>query len=104
MVLVPQLLRWAFLVHTTFQPPGGDFLGAPRRRLLWAAPFVVLFHPLPYVVAGSVVVATLAMRGRTSAGWLWFLVGFYACALLMGIMLALRLLSVRRRAPGGRDT
>jgi hypothetical protein len=102
--LVPQLLRWALLVHTTIRPLGGEFLGAPKRRLLWATPFVVLLHPLPYFVAASVVVVTLALRGRASAGWLWFLTGIYGYALLMGILLVPRLLKVRRKPRTGQHT
>ena len=102
--LVPNVLRWAFLVHMTIKPLGGDFLGTPKRRLLWATPFVVLLHPLPYLVAGSAIVAMLALRGHAPVGWLWFLAGFYGYALLMGIGLAPRLMKLRGRPGRGQHT
>ena len=97
MILVPQLLRWALLVHTSFGLHGGDFLGAPKRRLLWAAPFVLVLHPAPYLAVGTVVLTTFAVRGRASLGWLWFLAGFYAYSLLMGVLVVPKLLNLRRK-------
>lgn len=100
MIFVPQLLRWALLIQTSFGLHGGDFLGAPKRRLLWAAPFILLLHPLPYLIVGTVVFTGLAALGRVSVGWLWFLDGFYTYALLMGVLLVTTLLRARRRTRG----
>jgi len=99
MVVAPLLLRWAALLHTTLGLHGGDFLGPPKRRLLWAAPLVLLVHPAPYFLVGTVVIAILTVRGRISGGWLWLLVGFCAYAAFMAMML----LKVRKRARSARN-
>ena len=99
MVVVPLLLRWAALLHTTLGLHGGDFLGPPKRRLLWAAPLVLLVHPAPYFLVGTVVIAILTVRGRISGRWMWLLVGFCAYAAFMAMML----LKVRKRARSARN-
>jgi hypothetical protein len=95
-VFVPQLIRWILLLHTTFGLQAGDFLGTPKRRLLWFAPFVLVFHPLPYIAAGIVVVSALAIAGRLAPAWSWFLGGFYAYFLLMAVLIVPKLLVLRK--------
>jgi hypothetical protein len=97
MVVFPLLVRWVALLHTTLGSHGGDFLGPPKRRLLWAAPLVVLVHPVPYFLVGAVAVGGLALRGRISSGWLWLLLGFGVYALFMAAMVAPILLRARNR-------
>ena len=96
MILIPALMRWGLLIHTSLTKQGGDFLGAPRRRLLWFAPIVFLFHPMPYIVVGLLVTSVLAAIGRLSTGWLWFLAGFYAYAAMIGFLVIPKLLAFRR--------
>jgi hypothetical protein len=103
MVLVPLMLRWAVLVHTTFKRHGGPFLGEPKRRLLWAAPLVLLLHPAVYFVAALVVLSVLSARGRISGGWVWVIVGFCAYALFIGTFTMLTVMKVRRRARAARN-
>jgi hypothetical protein len=97
MIFVPQLIRWILLLHTTFRLQEGDFLGAPKRRLLWFAPFVLLFHPVPYITAGIAVVSVLAIAGRLASAWSWFLGGFYAYSLAMAVLIVPKLLVLRKR-------
>ena len=99
MVVVPLLLRWAALLHTTLGLHGGDFLGPPKRRLLWATPLVLLVHPAPYFLVGTIVIAVLAARGRISGGWMWLLIGF--CA--YGAFMVMMLLKVRKRVRSARN-
>jgi hypothetical protein len=94
------VVRWAALVHTVFALHGGDFLGAPKRRLLWAIPLVILLHPVPYLVIGSLVVIGFAAVGRAPMGWIWFLGGFYAYGLIMGLLVLTRMRKRRQRASG----
>ena len=102
-VVVPLLLRWASLLRITLGLHGGDFLGPPKRRLLWATPLVLLVHPAPYFLAGIVVVAVLAARGRISVGWVWLFLGFCAYAVFMGIMVRWSILRARKRARTARN-
>jgi hypothetical protein len=102
MVVVPYLLRWIALLHTTFGLHGGDFLGPPKRRLLWATPLIILVHPAPYFLVGAVAITVLAARGRISGGWVWLLVGFCAYAVFMAMMM-MRILKARKRARTGRN-
>ena len=103
MVVVPLLLRWAALLHITLGLHGGDFLGPPKRRLLWATPLVLLVHPAPYFLVGAVAVAVLAARGRISGGLGWLLAGFCASALYMGMIVTLTALKGRKRARTARN-
>jgi uncharacterized membrane protein YadS len=103
MFIFPLLLRWAALVHTTLGLHSGDFLGPPKRRLLWAAPLVLLVHPAPYFIVGTLVVAVLAARGRIPAGWVWLLVGLCAYALFIGAIATRALMTARKRARNARN-
>jgi hypothetical protein len=98
MIVVPLLIRWAALLYATLGLHGGDFLGAPKRRLLWAAPLFVLVHPAPYFIVWTVVVGVLAARGQIPGGWVWVLVGFWAYALFIGLITARVFMKVRKRA------
>ena len=99
MAITPIALRWALLVHTSLTKQGGDFLGAPRRRLLWATPLVVLLHPAPYLLIGLLVTSFLAVTGRLSTGWLWLLGGLFTyLVLFFGLVVVPRLLALRRKA------
>ena len=102
-IFVPQAMRWALLVHTSFGLHGGDFLGAPKRRLLWAAPFIILLHPLPYIAAGIAVLTALAVLGRVPSGSVWILAGFYAYALFVGALVVPKVLRVRRKTHSARN-
>ena len=101
MILTPAVMRWAVLVHTSLAKQSGDYLGPPRRRLLWFAPFVIVFNPAPYLLAALGFVTFLAFAGRLSAGWPWLLGGFYAYAVLLGILVVPRMLKLRSKT---RDT
>jgi hypothetical protein len=96
MIFIPALMRWGLLIHTSLAKQSGDFLGAPRRRLLWLAPIVFLLHPMPYIVVGLLIVSVLAAVGRLSAGWVWFLGGFYAYVAMIGFLVIPKLLVVMR--------
>jgi hypothetical protein len=44
-LLVSVISHWAALLVTVLGKHGGDFLGPPKRRLLWAAPLVQVQGP-----------------------------------------------------------
>ena len=102
-IFVPQAMRWVLLVHTSFGLHGGDFLGAPKRRLIWAAPFIILFHPLPYIAAGTAVLTAFAVLGRAPSGSVWLLAGFYGYALFVGALVVPKLLKLRRKTRSARN-
>ena len=83
---VSRILHWVSLVRTSVGKLGGDFLGAPKRRLIWVTPFVLLFHPALYLVLGLLAISVLAIAGRVPAGWCWFIAGFYAYAVVGGLL------------------
>jgi hypothetical protein len=97
MALVPATLRWALLVHTSITKQEGDFLGTPRRRLLWFTPLVVLLHPVPYLLAGLLAASFLALTGRLSAGWSWLFAGLYSYAVFIGFVVLPKMLALRRK-------
>jgi hypothetical protein len=86
-VAVSRILHWVSLIRTSVGKLGGDFLGAPRRRLIWVTPFVLLFHPALYLVLGLLAASVLAIAGRVPAGWRWFMAGFYAYAVVGGLLM-----------------
>ena len=101
--LLPQVLRWLGLIYTTITPQQGDFLGPPKRRLLWASPFLFLFHPTPYLIIGVIVVSVFTLLGRMSAPWTWLLLGFYSYTAFLSLLITVKLNRMRRtRAKGGR--
>ena len=83
---VSRILHWASLARVCIGKLGGDFLGAPQRRLIWATPFVLLFHPGLYLVLGLLAISGLAVAGQLPAGWRWFMAGFYAYAVVAGLL------------------
>jgi hypothetical protein len=103
MFLLSSVVRWAALVYTVFGLHGGDFLGTPKRRLLWAVPLVILFHPVPYFVIGSFVTIAFVALGRASAGWLGFLAGLYSYGLIAGFMVVTRIRRIRRKTQAARN-
>jgi hypothetical protein len=83
---VSRTLHWVWLIRTCVGKLGGDFLGAPKRRLIWATPFVSLLNPAPYLILGLLALSVLVIAGRLSAGWRWFMAGFYAYAVVGGLL------------------
>ena len=101
-LFVPQLFRWIFLVYTTVAPQQGDFLGPPRRRLLWATPFALFMHPAPYFLLGILWLAVRAAMGRIPYPWPAILAGFCAGAVFNGLASVLRFARLRRSRLTGR--
>jgi len=95
-VIVPQWLRCAALFSVAFSRHGGDFLGPPRRRLVWISPFVALFHPGVYLLIALLVVTGLYLQDRLASGWGWFLAGFYVYFVFVGLSVASRYRRIRQ--------
>ena len=97
--LVPlQILRWGTLLWVTTTTHGGDFLGPPKRRLIWAFPFVLLLHPTPYLVTLLLVFTVWAVQGKVEAIWLWLLGGIYLHIVFSGLTMYRAYRLRRRRA------
>ena len=97
-----QMMRWGALLWVSTTTHGGDFLGTPKRRLLWVLPFVLLLHPAPYFIAFVVVFTVSAFQGKVGSVWLWLLGGFYVYVVIAGlIMLKSYRLQRRLRANAG---
>ena len=103
-LLAGPISRWVGLVFVSTTEHGGDFLGPPKRRLLWALPFVVLVHPMAYLVLALLVVTAATLMGRMASGWGWFLLGVYIYMGLVGITVLARLKRVRPRSTGRSDS
>lgn len=99
-LVVTQGLRCVALLGLAFSPHGGDFLGPPRRRLLWIAPFVVLFHPGAYLLSALVVLTFLYLQNRLASGWGWFFAGVCVYFVLVALSIASRYRRIRRRTKG----
>jgi hypothetical protein len=84
---VSRVLHWALLIRASVGKLGGDFLGAPKRHLFWATPFVLLLHPGLYLLLGLSAISVLAIAGQLPAGWRWFMAGFYAYAVVGGLLM-----------------
>ena len=97
-----QVVRWGTLLWVTTISHGGDFLGSPRRRLVWAFPFILLLHPTPYFVTFLVVFTIWALEGKVESIWLWLLGGLYAHVVFSGLtMLRVRRLQRKGRGNAG---
>lgn len=62
---------------------GGDFLGPPKRRLLWATPALALLHPAPWLIGVAAVLGFRTFRADSTEGWGWFFGGLSLAFLLM---------------------
>jgi hypothetical protein len=100
-VWVVQLTRWGLLIGVAIGKHGGDFLGAPRRRLLWALPFIALLHPAPYLLAAAIGLAVYSLQGDASDAVRAFTGGFYLYVTLMSMLIFGVHRLQRRRAPPG---
>lgn len=93
-LLATQLMRWGLLLWVAMTKHGGDFLGAPRRRLLWAVPVVALLHPAPYLLVVVVIALYRESQGAMGGPFICVLVGL--CGYLATAGLA-TLKGLRRR-------
>jgi len=97
-LVVTQWLRCAALLWVAFSRHEGDFLGPPRRRLLWISPFVLLIHPGLYLLTALAIVTGLYLQSRVASGWGWFLAGFYVYIVFAVLSFASRYRRIRRHA------
>jgi hypothetical protein len=97
-LLVRQILRWIALLVATTAKQGGDFLGPPRRRLLWVVPFVVVFHPGLYLISALIVGTGFCLLKGSGGGWGWFLVGLYIYLIVSGVSIASKYRRFRRKS------
>jgi hypothetical protein len=77
MFFMSPFVHWLALLQTSFTKHGGHFLGPRKRRPLPSAPFVVFFHPVPYLTVALLVITVLVAFGSFAKDWWWFLGGFY---------------------------
>ena len=95
-LLWTQFTRWVGLIYVSGSKHGGDFLGPPRRRLLWAAPVVGLLHPAPWLIVAAAYLGIRAYRFHAGEGWAWFFGGLSLALLLMTLTTVLALGRWRR--------
>ena len=92
MLLTTQLSRWALLLWTTLSTHGGDFLGTPKRRLIWAFPFVAFLHPA-FLLLSAALVGGWTLLNSEPTPFEWGLivgVGFYVLPMFMMILVILK--------------
>jgi hypothetical protein len=89
MVFMSPLVHWLALVRTSLAKHGGMLPGPAKRRLLPIAPFVVLLHPVPYLIVALIVISMLVVSGSLTQDWWWFLGGFYLWAASMSLLVLL---------------
>lgn len=92
--------HWAAVLGAVLGKHGGDFLGPPKRRLLWAAPLAIV-HPAPFLIVAALaggVMAGLVLLGRS---WEWFFAGLYGALAYVGVFasMAWRRAKARRAGP-----
>jgi hypothetical protein len=95
-LVVRQILRWIALLSVATAKQGGDFLGPPRRRLLWVIPFVVFFHPGLYLIGALIVGTGFSLLNGSGGGWGWFLLGLYIHVIMSGLLIASKYRRIRR--------
>ncbi len=89
-LLVQQVLRWIALLSVVIANQQGEFLGPPRRRLLWVVPFAFFLHPGLYSVGALMIITVLCLLNRLSGAWGWFLAGLYTYVAVTGLSIASR--------------
>jgi hypothetical protein len=83
MILWVQFTRWMGLLYVSGSKDGGDFLGPPKRRLLWAIPFLAVLHPAPWLIGAAGIFAFRALRADAGGGGTWFFGGLSLALLFM---------------------
>ena len=96
-LFVSYVMRWCALIFTTSAKHGGDFLGPPRRRLVWALPFLALLHPAPYILCVAAIVAFRQFHSSSDSAWIWCLGGFAVSVVVNVLRTALLFVKSRRR-------
>jgi hypothetical protein len=96
-ILLTQLVRWGMLVWVSTTQHGGDFLGAPKRRLLWVLPFVAALHPAPYILVGVSFGIYRLVKDKSGAPIIWMLTGLLIYVAFAALS-SLAVLRRRRRA------
>lgn len=97
LLLWAQLTRWVGLLYVSGSREGGDFLGPPKRRLIWAIPLLTLLHPTPWIIGAAILFAFRAFTGSLGPGWAWFFGGLSIAILFMG-SIAIAMISRWRKA------
>jgi len=95
-LLFIQGLRWGALLWVSTTTHGGDFLGPPKRRLLWVLPFVALLHPAPYLIVSLTVFTVWTLQRSMGSLFPWVLCGCYLNLAFNGLV-TLRTYQLRRR-------
>ena len=91
-----QFIRWMGLLYVAGSKEGGDFLGPPKRRLLWAIPFIALLHPAPWLICIAGICAFRAIRADAGGIGTWFFGGLIIAQLQMIHTTAITLTRWRR--------
>ena len=91
-----QFLRWFALIHVTVAKEGGDFLGPPKRRLVWATPLVAALHPAPWLISGIAFAGVLSFRDDTATRAHGFFVALGVGVLIQALGALLTLRRIRR--------
>jgi hypothetical protein len=97
-LVVQQILRWIALLLVATAKQGGDFLGPPRRRLLWVVPFVVFFHPGLFIISALIVSTGFCLLNRPGGELGWFLLGLYIYVIVSGLLIASKYRRFRRKS------
>ena len=97
MVAVGQLTRWISVLATTLAKHGGDFLGEPRRRLLWAAPIFSILHPGFYVALATVIAPWYLLQRETTDFFRSVAIGYYAPLILSVWGITRALIGMKRK-------
>jgi hypothetical protein len=85
-------------VATTLAKHGGDFLGEPKRRLLWACPFVSLIHPGFWLASLVFILPWLFLTNQLSAFTQAVAAGFLLPSVFFGVLVVITLRRVKRIA------
>jgi hypothetical protein len=94
MFLFSHVARGIGLVAYTLSKQSGDFLGPPKRRLLWMAPIVAAINPGVLLLVFAGYIAAKAIGGHVQREVIWLLAGCATSFLWMGLLIV----SVIRKA------
>jgi uncharacterized membrane protein YhhN len=97
-LVIQQILRWITLLSVATAKQGDDFLGPPRRRLLWVVPFVVFFHPGLYMIGALIVSTGFCLLNRPGGESGWFLLGLCFNVIVSGLLIASKYRRIRRKS------
>jgi len=82
-----EIIRWVYTLLVVWGEYriAKDFPHLQRRASLWPVPLLFLLHSGPWFLVVVVISTYKILTGQSQPEWFWFLGGFYAYGVIIGV-------------------